>query len=148
MSSLPSYQTDIISKTRKILGGARNVALSTVQEMSLVDPGVKGPSWVSRISFAAPEDEARGPLELLKRAIDVLGNGKGKYTCPTIEDVEARWTGYRPGLGDDEAGPSISEHEAYQGLMKGVRSPLIIMFFHGGGFTFVLPLPHRHLGIS
>ena len=104
-----------------------------------MDPEVKGPSWVSRTSFPAPKDDTNGPQSLLERAIEVLGDGKGQYTRPSVEDVDARWTGHRPGVGEDEAEPSASEQQKYRGLMKDVRSPLTIMYFHGGGFTFVLP---------
>ena len=137
MSSLPSYQTDLITKTRNLLQGARNVPLSTVQRATLIDPDVKGPSWVSRTSFPAPKDETNGPRSLLERAIEALGNGAGHYTMPSIEDVAARWTGHRPGVGEEEAEPSASEQQKYRDLMMDSKSSLTIMYFHGGGFTFV-----------
>lgn len=42
--------------------------------------------------------------------------------------------------------PQTREQQKYRGLLKDVKSPLTIMYFHGGGFTFVLsPLLHpRH----
>ena len=138
MSSLPSYQSDLITKTRKLLGGARNVPLSTVQRATLIDPDVKGPSWVSRTSFPAPKDEANGLQNLLERAIEALGEGMCHYTRPSIEAVDARWTGHRLGVGEEEAEPPASEQQKYRGLMKETKSPLTIMYFHGGGFTFVL----------
>lgn len=144
MSSLPSYQTDLITKTRKLLGGARNVTLSTVQRATLIDPDVKGPCWVSRTSFPAPKDKMNGPQSLLERAIEALGDGTAQHTRPSIEDVDVRWTGHRLGVGEEEAEPSASEQQKYWGLMKDIKSPLTIMYFHGGGFTFVLSLSFTH----
>lgn len=137
MGSLPSYQSDLITKTRKLLEGARNVPLSTIQRATLIDPDVKGPSWVSRTSFPAPKKEANGLQDLLERAIEALSERTCHYTRPSIEDVDARWTGYRLGVGKEAAEPPASEQQKYQGLMKDTKSPLTVMYFHGGGFTFV-----------
>ena len=57
----------------------------------------------------APEDDTYGPLGLFERAIDALGDGKSHHTRPSIEDVDARWTGHRPGVGESEPEPSVSE---------------------------------------
>jgi len=143
MSFLPDYQNDLIARTRRLLQGARSVPLSNIQQASLIDPDVKGPSWVSRTSFPAPKDDLNGPQSLLESAIEALGNGKGQYTSPSTEAVDARWTGHRPGAGEEEAEPAASEQEKYRGLVKDLKSPLTIMYFHGGGFTLVLKLPHR-----
>ena len=106
MRSLPSYQTDMITKTRKLMKGAHSVTLSAVQRVTLVDPEVKGASWVSLTSFPAPRDETSGPLSLLERAVEALGDGMGQYTRPSVENVDARWTGYRLGVGEEKPEPS------------------------------------------
>jgi len=134
MSSLPDYQNDLIARTRKLLQGARNVSLSNIQKASLIDPVDKGPSWVSRTIFPAPKDELNGLQSLLESAIEALCNGKGQYTGPSTEAVDARWTGQRPGVGEEKAEPAASEQEKYRGLVKDLKSPLTIMYFHGGGF--------------
>lgn len=85
--------------------------------------------------------ETDGPQSVLERAIKALGGGTDQYTRPSIEDVDARWTGHRVGVGEEEAEPSASEQQEYRGLMKDINSPLTIMDFHGGGFTFVLTSP-------
>lgn len=139
MSSLPSYQTELIAKTRNLLRGARNVTLSTVQRATLINPDVKGPSWVSRTSFPAPKDETNGPQSLLERAIEALGDGVGQYTRPSVEDVDARWTGHRPGVGEDEAEPSASEQQKYRDLMMDSKSPLTIVF--PWWWLYVCPFP-------
>lgn len=66
-----------------------------------------------------------------------LGNGKGKYTSPSAETVNVRWTGHRPGVGEEEPEPAASEQEKYRGLVKDTKSPLTIMYFLGGGFRLV-----------
>jgi len=59
--------------------------------------------------------------------------------------VVVRWTGHRPGVGEEEAEPAASEQEKYRGLAKDLKSPLTIMCFHGGGFRLVLKPPlHWH----
>lgn len=132
-----NYQNDLIARTRKLLQGARNVPLSNIQQASLIDPDVKGPSWVSRTSFPAPRDESNGPRSLLESAIEALGNGKGQYTSPSTEAVDVRWTGHRPGVEEEEAEPAVSKQEKYRGLAEDSSSPLTIMFFHGGGYRLV-----------
>ncbi|KAL8697706.1 MAG: hypothetical protein Q9201_006979 [Fulgogasparrea decipioides] len=121
MSSLPSYQSDLVARTRKLLEAARSVPLSAVQQTTLIDPDVKGPSWVSRTSFPAPKDESTGPQSLLGRAIEALGGGRGQCTMPPVETVDARWTGHRPGVEEEEPEPAISEHEKYRALIKNLK---------------------------
>ncbi|KAL8727980.1 MAG: hypothetical protein Q9181_005508 [Wetmoreana brouardii] len=133
MSSLPSYQSDLVARIRKLLEGARSLTLSAVQQTTLIDPDVKGRSWVSRTSFPAPRDESAGPQSLLNSAIETLGDGRGQYTMPPVEAVDARWTGHRPGVKEEEPEPAISEQEKYRGLMKDLKRPLTIMYFFGGG---------------
>ena len=118
MSSLPSHQAELINRIRKLLKGARSVTMLTVERATLVEPDIKGPSWVSRTCFSAPKDEINGPLNLLEQAIEALGDGLVQYTRPSIENVYVRWTGHRPGLGEDEPEPPTSEQQKYWGMMK------------------------------
>ena len=111
--------------------------LSTVQRATLVDTDVRGHSWVSRTSFPAPEDVGNGLQNLLEWAIEVLGGRRCHYARPSIEAVDARWTGYSLGVGEEEAESLASEQHKYRRLMKDSKSRLTIMYIHGGGFTFV-----------
>ena len=101
---------------------------------------LKGRPGVSRVSFQAPNDELDGRRSLLERGIAALGSGKDQYTKPSIEAVDARWTGYRPGLQEEAAEPAASEQGRYRKLMADTKRPLTIIFFHGGGYTFVTTL--------
>lgn len=139
MSSIPTYQSDLVAKTRKLLQGARNVPLSAIQRTTLTDPVVKGATWVSRDTFPAPEDGHDDLRGLLEHCIRALDEGDCHYTRPSIEDVDVRWTGYRPNVDEEEVEPPMSEQAKYGHLMEDTESPLTIMYFHGGGFTFVLP---------
>ena len=141
MSSVADYQSNLINHTRRRLEGASNVTLSSAQKAILDDPDVKGPSWVSRVSFQAPNDELDGPRSLLESVSAALGSGKDHYPKPAIEAVDARWTGYRPGVEEEAAEPAASEQEKYRKLMADMKRPLTIMFFHGGGHTFVTSTP-------
>ena len=99
-----------------------------------------GRPGVSCVSFQAPNDELNGPRSLLERAIAALGSGKDQYTRPSIEAVDARWTGYRAGVQEETAEPAASEQEKYRKLMADTKRPLTIMFFHHGGYAFIMTL--------
>lgn len=131
-----------VQKTRQaILGKANTTTVSDRQRASLKDPGVRGPLWVSRVKFQAPEGEGEesGLLQLLLNAIASLGHGDEEFTRPPVLDVEAEWTGYRPGAKPKEPEPSITEKEKFEGLMKDVKDQTTILYIHGGIFMSDFP---------
>ncbi len=105
--------------------------LSKIQHLSLKDPGVKGPLWISRVTMPAPEDDVR---QALFRAIDGLKEGAETYTVPELKSVEAEWTGYRANVSANAPEPSITEGEKYLNLMKEVSSSVTVLYLHGGAF--------------
>ena len=122
-----------------IFSKANTTQLSKRQRASLKDSSVVGQSWVSRVTFTAPHAEENDARQLLVTAIERLGCGNEEYTLPSIEDVNAQWTGFRPGATLDEAQPSISEKEKYENLMNDVRSEMTIFYIQGGAFVFAFP---------
>lgn len=125
---------------REVLNG-EPWSISKQQKGTLKDPGVKGRMWISRVTMPAPtEDDLR---QALFKAIDDMNEGDETYTRPTLEPVEAEWTGYRANVAKDAPEPSISEEEKYQNLMKEVTSDVTILYFHGGAYYLMDPASHR-----
>ncbi|KAJ9649646.1 hypothetical protein H2199_000424 [Coniosporium tulheliwenetii] len=125
---------------REMLNG-QPWSISKQQKGTLKDPGVKGRMWISRVTMPAPpEDDLR---QALFKAIDDMKEGDETYTRPTLEPVEAEWTGYRANVAKDAPEPSISEEEKYQNLMKEVTSDVTILYFHGGAYYLMDPASHR-----
>ncbi|KAI9874883.1 MAG: hypothetical protein M1830_009180 [Pleopsidium flavum] len=139
MSSLTRDQTAIISKTQELLGNGHHSTISDLQRLTLVDSNVKGPSWVSQVSFPAPKDDENNVSKLMYNAITALGDGGEQFEHFPVSDVEARWTGYRPNVDENEPEPLISEENKYQSMMKEVKHPTTILFFHGGAFYMNTP---------
>ncbi|KAJ5749093.1 uncharacterized protein N7511_010789 [Penicillium nucicola] len=107
---------------------------------SMRDPGIKGPMWVSKVTFPQPEIDVR---DAVLRAIDVLKTGDETYDIPEIAAVEAEWTGYRGNVGKRTAQPKISEEEKYHKLRAESPSDMTILYFHGGAYFLMDPCTHR-----
>ncbi|KAI9717277.1 MAG: hypothetical protein M1812_004804 [Candelaria pacifica] len=116
-SSKWDLKSELIIKTvRYFLHNSKPEALSKMQHLSIKDPGVKGPMWISRVTMPAPEEgDVR---QALSRAIDGLKEGGETYTAPELRPVEGEWTGYRANVSANAPEPSISEDEKYASLMK------------------------------
>lgn len=121
----------IISVLRSFFTGPPS-SLSKTQHISLRDPGIKGPMWISKVVLPRPEgDDVR---EALVRAIEGLKEGGETYILPEIKAVEAEWTGYRAGVDANAPDLDISEGEKYENMMKEVKSDVAILYFHGGAY--------------
>ncbi|KAI9873767.1 MAG: hypothetical protein M1830_010622, partial [Pleopsidium flavum] len=131
-----------VQKTRQaILGKANTTTVSERQRASLRDSGVRGPVWVSRVTFPASEGEENDLRQLLFNAIAFLGRGDEEFARPPVLDVEAQWTGHRLGVGPNEPEPPILEKEKFEGLMKDVKDQTTILYIHGGIF---IPASYRN----
>jgi acetyl esterase/lipase len=64
-------------------------------------------------------------------------------SLPLAGPVEAEWTGYRAAATPDSRLPPISEHEKYVEMMKEVKMPTTILYFHGGAYYLMDPSSHR-----
>ncbi len=105
-----------INILRSFLDGPTQSTLSKQQHMSLKDPGIKGPMWISKVTLQRPgKDDVR---EALVRGIEGLNEGSETYTLPELKPVEAEWTGYRPGVDANAPELNISEDEKYWNLVK------------------------------
>lgn len=122
--------------------------ISKVQKRTLMDPGVKGKTWVAKAVIKKPEDKEEGDVEdAVCKAVDGMKKGEIKYTRPGMSDVEVEWTGYRPDAAKDEAMPDVSEEEKYKRLMSepSRTSETTILYFHGGAYYLADPATHRAL---
>ncbi|KAI9832914.1 MAG: hypothetical protein M1819_003944 [Sarea resinae] len=120
-------------------------SISEQQRLSLKDPGVKGPIWISRVTIPVDEkgDEIR---KLVFGAIDDLAEEEEMkdYPKPDLVPVEAEWTGYRSGVDAHEPEPvGMAEEEKYKRLMDEVQSDVTVLYFHGGAYYLLDPASHR-----
>lgn len=126
--------------------------IGRVQKRTLIDPGVKGKTWIAKAVIAKPpaeENGGHGVEDAVCKAVDDM-KGKDaeiKYTRPGMSDIEVEWTGYRPDAAKDETMPDISEEEKYKRLMgEPTRtSETTILYFHGGAYYLADPATHRAL---
>lgn len=125
---------------RRILAGEA-VPISKQQKGTLIDSGVKGPMWVSKVKFDCPtEDDLR---QLLFTVVDELKTDGEEYTQAPAQPLEAEWTGYRANVSKNAPEPALSEKEKYDHLKKETTSKTTILYFHGGAYYLCDPALYR-----
>ena len=136
MASLNSHQiTALVEKVRSALSRIyQDTPLSTIQERSLRDPGIKGPVWISHAEFPAPEPEESDIRYFVDSAIRLLGRGDEQYTIPTVSDVKVEWTGHRPNASSEEALHTTTEKEKLKDINEHVKNQITIVYVYGGSF--------------
>lgn len=113
-------------------------SLSVWQRISIKERPVVGPIWVSRVSFPPAEDALRDQLMTAIRSIS--RDGGQTVTPPSVDQVQAEWTGYRKGVGPAAPEPSLPESTKFENLMKDVTSHVTMLYVHGGGYWYTLYL--------
>jgi acetyl esterase/lipase len=133
-----------ISVIRSFILDTPPSAISKTQKMTLKDPGVKGRMWISRVTLPTPEeDDVRQVLFSAIEALKEPGEAPGGYKQPSMEPVEAEWTGYRSGATKSSTELRASEGEKYKELLKEATSPTTVLYFHGGAYYLMDPASHR-----
>ena len=133
--SLTKEQASVIAQTQNAFRGPSKISLSTLQQLTTTsEPEVRGASWVSRTTFPASPPGEDTIESLINDAICELSKEGEQAEFLGTRDVQVRWTGFRSGVRDEESEPDVKEVDKYEGLMQDVKSPLTLMFFHGGGF--------------
>lgn len=141
----------VVSVLRSILEPSPSKArsISSIQRLTIVDPGVKGKIWVSTYtSPVPPELDARDAVLQAVRDMadpDLLPPG-GRLPEVNLElaPVQAEWTGYRAGATSTEDPlPPISDRELYHEMMKETSEPTTILYLHGGAYYLCDPATHR-----
>jgi len=129
---------------RSLMNGGPS-PIGKTQAQTLKDPGVKGKIWTARVSIPVPEDESIRDATFT--AIADLGDGNETYSKPGLAVIDAEWTGFRPGVKDEESLPNISEQDKYERLMKEPTksSKTTILYLHGGAYYMCGFGTHRML---
>ncbi|PYH77278.1 hypothetical protein BO82DRAFT_319996 [Aspergillus uvarum CBS 121591] len=117
-----------------------SASISEQQKASIRDPGIKGPMWVSKVTFPQPEINVQ---DAVVKAIEAHRTGDETYDLPGVAPVEAEWTGYRSGVDKNAPQPDISEEAKYEELKKESKEDMVILYFHGGIYFLMDPCTHR-----
>lgn len=133
-----------VSVLRSLIAPSRPLSISQTQKLTLRDPGIKGRIWVSK--YTAPVPPESGVRDVLLAAVNGMNPPADpplQARTPDIVPVEAEWTGYRAGAQSKSPLPPIPEKEKYKELMKEVKNPVTVLYFHGGAYYLCDPCTHR-----
>lgn len=123
--------------------------ISKVQARTLIDPGVKGKTWIAKATIAKAPNEEGDVVDATCKAVDDMKakDGEITYTRPSMSDIEVEWTGFRPDAASNDTMPEVSEEEKYKRLMMEPTrtSDTTILYFHGGAYYLADPATHRAL---
>nr|POE77898.1 hypothetical protein CFP56_09541 [Quercus suber] len=120
-----------ITKAREVTSASFRMPITKIQRLSTMDKGVRGPRWVSRTTFPAPqEDDIRC---MLVDAIKILGDGQEDYPLPDVVSVPVQWVGVRSGVAKDAPEPpEMTEQAKYEALVAETSSDLTLLYIYGG----------------
>ena len=124
-----------VAEVRKTRSQLSWNTISTRQSWSTQEKEVRGPLWVSRVTFPAAGDGHL--LRIITDSISSLGDeGRAheNYTLPPIVQVPAEWVGWRSGASVTEPEPPVSEEQKYKSLLKDVSSSVTVFYLFGGNF--------------
>lgn len=136
-----------VAVLRSFLTPSKPMSITHSQKVLGRDPGIKGRIWVSK--YTAPASPGIGVQDAMIRAIEglqqdpPLSKDRLLKGFPEALPVEAEWTGYRADATPDSRLPPVSEEEKYGEMMKEVKSPITILYFHGGAYYLMDPSSHR-----
>ncbi|KAB5566816.1 acetyl-hydrolase-like protein [Coniochaeta sp. 2T2.1] len=135
-----------IAVLRSFLVPSKPMSITQTQKLVNRDPGIKGRIWVA--NYTAPASPGSGIRDALIRAINGLQEGSPLPSelldrLPDAGPVEAEWTGYRGGVPGDAKLPPTSEQEKYTEMMKEVKTPITVLYCHGGAYYLMDPCTHR-----
>ncbi|KAL8902864.1 MAG: hypothetical protein Q9207_004329 [Kuettlingeria erythrocarpa] len=134
--------TDAIKTIRTLLTARMlDTPVGTLQRETGADREARGACWVSRVVLPAPAEN--DTLNVILGAVRGLGNGNESYTIPAIENVRAQWTGHRAGVTKHEPEPNISEAKKFYHLQEEIKSPITILYIHGGNNYLLGPAARR-----
>jgi acetyl esterase/lipase len=145
-ASQRDLKTDVTVKLLQQILGGKPSPIGKQQRYTLKDPGIKGPLWVSKVSFPKPEEN--DVRVALAKAIDDLKEGNEKYTVPELVPLEAEWTGHRAGVDAKAPRLDLSEEQQYERMMQEVTSDVTVLYFHGGAYFMMDPATHRPFVLS
>ncbi|KAK4154345.1 alpha/beta hydrolase fold-domain-containing protein [Chaetomidium leptoderma] len=135
-----------VSVIRSIATPSTPKTITATQKMAAKAPKLKGKIWVSTYACPLPPAGETGLQDAIAAAIDGLRDPQ--FAPPTYQmsdpaSVEAEWTGYRADATSDSRLPDVSQEELYGELMKEVKTPVTVLYFHGGAYYMMDPATHR-----
>lgn len=136
----------IVAVLRAYTNPPQPASITATQKLLSHRPPVKGKIWISTYTCPPPPPGETGLQDALATAIDGLWNPKtpkAAYQLPDPAPVEAEWTGYRAGVAPDAQLPQVSQQELYAEMMREVKSPVTVLYFHGGAYWLMDPATHR-----
>ncbi|KAI9725328.1 MAG: hypothetical protein M1828_003343 [Chrysothrix sp. TS-e1954] len=140
----------IVTLLKSIMAGPPTSSISAQQRFSSSDPGIKGNTWVAKVTLPETTDE-----DVLSKVLEAVEDLKkhfaedGQYERPTLREVGAEWTGNRAGTPLNAPEPDVSEAEKYARLMHetsslpGMEDCTTVLYFHGGAHYMMDPATHR-----
>ncbi|QSZ30169.1 hypothetical protein DSL72_004689 [Monilinia vaccinii-corymbosi] len=138
-------KTELTVNVLRSLTHATPHSISQTQASTLHDPGIKGKTWIAKVTLAAPaEDDAR--QQLFRAIEDMKEEGSprgGGFDEPALRPVEAEWTGHRAGATKDSKRLCMPESQHYTEMMKEVSAPTTILYMHGGAHWLLDPASYR-----
>lgn len=105
---------------------------------------VRGAQWVARTTLAAPpeNDVQQAVLRALREWQDPRDAGDDAWmTACGVQAVYAEWMCARPGVGAKDPEPEgVGEREKFESMASEVPEGegVVVLYFHGGGFVYVL----------
>jgi hypothetical protein len=136
----------IMAVLRSFTDPSPPLSITATQKMAGQAPKLKGKIWVSTYTCPLPPAGETGLQDAIAKGIDELRNPKvplPTYQMPDPAPIEAEWTGYRATATPDSRLPNLPEKELYAEMMKEVKSPLTVLYFHGGAYYMLDPATHR-----
>jgi acetyl esterase/lipase len=136
----------VIAVLRSFTNPSPPLSVSATQKLAGQAPKLKGKIWVSTYTCPPPPSGETGLQDAIAKAIEGLRNPRGPpptYQMPDPAAIEGEWTGYRASATSDSRLPKIPEQELYGEMMKEVKSPVTVLYFHGGAYYMLDPATHR-----
>lgn len=140
-------QEDAVAKGVQLMEQVNNdvkqTPLATRQRLEAEDDrGAPGNFWVSKVHWNVDTTS-----ELKQTVIDTwhyLDYDSAQYhNFDNAATLSGEWVGARHGFSAKDASPPIPAVQSYGHLMGEVKSPLTILYLHGGSLVYVLTYLHR-----
>ena len=112
------------------------IPVSVSQSESLKETPIQGPIWVSK--FVAPRPTEDSSHDQLLALVDEENDQHIPYDRPQSEPLHLEWTGLRGNVHRNTPEPLISEEQKFHSLEAETKSPLTILYFYGGIFSYVI----------
>lgn len=154
--SPPSRYVDLrteltVAVLRSFITPSKPATISGTQRLLNADPGIKGRIWIAKYTAPAPPDAAR-LRDVVVAAVEAMRPAAldgspppplRDVAWPDAVPVEAEWTGYRRGASSSSRLPLLDEPDRYREMMREVKSPLTVLYLHGGAYYLMDPATHR-----